>query len=142
MVEMCCWACGSHGLPGNIHSLNTNMTPLSCESPSNFFYMFCVNRDASLITFLILVSPAVRGVQVYGLLSASQRRASTLPVSPNCFQLEATQSRLRSVSSHPFTHPRSYVCLLFWPGRYQRCSRGAYTSVYMQELFRLLLSRT
>ena len=61
--------------------------------------------------------PAVRGVQVYGLRSVSQRRASTLPVSPNCSQLEATQSPLRSVSSHPLTHSRpSYAYYYYGQG--------------------------
>ena len=53
-----------------------------------------------LVTIPTFVWSAVRAVQVYELLLASQRPASIQHVSPNCSRQEVTQSPLRLVLSH------------------------------------------
>ena len=110
---MCCRACGSHGLPGNIHSLNTNMMPLSCESSSNFLIGFALS-----VTHLYHVSNACftsgaggAGLRAaFGLAEAGFNTACITKLFPTRSHTVAAQVSFQS-PAHSFTLIRMLIIM-------------------------------
>jgi hypothetical protein len=103
-VEMCCRAYGSHGLPGNIHSLNMNTTPLSCES-SSYLFMCFTSSNTSLITFLMHFTSGAGGAGLraaFGLAEAGFNTACITKLFPTRSHTVAAQVGFQS-PAHPFT---------------------------------------